>query len=98
MGGGGAFFARFVHVVWERGYVECPRLSTQGGEGVKIGKKMVHVVVECPLTELMSCLSNLRLLMRISPLCKRRLLIGFLMTKKTGHETLCTNGIDEVPL
>ena len=28
------------------GYVECPRLSTQGGEGVKIGSKLVHVVVE----------------------------------------------------
>ena len=33
------------------GYVECPRLSTGGGEGVKIGSKLVHVVVECPLTK-----------------------------------------------
>ena len=31
------------------GYVEYPRLSTPGGEGVKIGQNLVHVVVECPL-------------------------------------------------
>ena len=31
------------------GYVECPLLSTRGGEGGKIGSKLVHVVVECPL-------------------------------------------------
>ena len=46
--GGGAFLAPFVHVD-RGGYVECPRLSTRGGEGVKIGSKLVHVVVECPL-------------------------------------------------
>ena len=34
---------------WTGGYVECPCLSTRGGEGVKIGSKLVHVVVECPL-------------------------------------------------
>ena len=33
------------------GYVKCPRLSTRGGEGVKNGQNLVHVVVECPLTE-----------------------------------------------
>ena len=33
------------------GYVECPRLSTRGGEGVKIGQNLVHVVVECPLKD-----------------------------------------------
>ena len=33
---------------WTRGggVVECPRLSTRGGEGVKIGQNLVHVVVE----------------------------------------------------
>ena len=35
------------------GYVECPHLSTRGGEGVKIGSKLVHVVVECPLRTIM---------------------------------------------
>ena len=30
------------------GYVEYLRLSTRGGEGIKIGSKLVHVVVECP--------------------------------------------------
>ena len=34
------------------GDVEYPRLSTRGGEGVKIGSKLVHVVVECPLGKL----------------------------------------------
>ena len=48
---GGGFFAPFVHV--DRGGV-C-RMSTLvhlRGEGVKIGSKLVHVVVECPLTGL----------------------------------------------
>ena len=49
--GGGAFFAPFVHVDRDGGYVECPRLSTRGGEGVEIGSKLVHVVVECPLIQ-----------------------------------------------
>ena len=31
------------------GDVKCPCLSTRGGEGVKIGQNLVHVVVECPL-------------------------------------------------
>ena len=30
---------------------KCPRLSTRGGEGVKIGQNLVHVVVECPQSE-----------------------------------------------
>ena len=34
------------------GVVKCPRLSTRGGEGVKIGQNLVHVVVECPLMEI----------------------------------------------
>ena len=57
--GGGAFFAPLVHVDREGGYVECPRLSTRGGEGVKIGSKLVYVVVECPLTAMgcRQCLS-----------------------------------------
>ena len=48
---GGGFFAPFVHV--DRGGV-C-RMSTlvhSRGEGVKIGSKLVHVVVECPLITL----------------------------------------------
>ena len=47
--GGGGFFAPFVPVDKGGGYVECPRLSNWGGEGGKIGSKLVHVVVECPL-------------------------------------------------
>ena len=39
-------FCSFVHVDKGGGYVECPRLSTRGGEGVNIGSKLVHVVVE----------------------------------------------------
>ena len=31
------------------GYVKYPRLYTRGGEGVKIGQNLVHIVVECPL-------------------------------------------------
>ena len=31
------------------GDVGYPRLSNRGGGGVKIGLKLVHVVVECPL-------------------------------------------------
>ena len=46
--GGGAFFDPLVHVD-RGGYVECPRLSTRGGEGVRFGSKLVYVVVECPL-------------------------------------------------
>ena len=38
------------------GYVKSPRLSTQGGEGVKNGQNLVHVVVECPLEENLSSL------------------------------------------
>ena len=37
------------HADKDRGYVKCPCLSTRGGEGVKIGQNLVHVVVECPL-------------------------------------------------
>ena len=32
------------------GYVKCPHMSTRGGEGVKNGQNLVHVVVECPLS------------------------------------------------
>ena len=46
--GGGDFFPPFVHVD-RGGYVKYPRLSTRGGEGVKNGQNLVHVVVECPL-------------------------------------------------
>ena len=46
--GGGAFVPLLS--TWTRGgVVKCPRLSTQGGEGVKIGQNLVHVIVECPL-------------------------------------------------
>ena len=38
-----------VDILGKGGIVKCPRLSTQGGEGVKIGQNLVHVVVECPL-------------------------------------------------
>ena len=48
--GGGGFFAPFVHVDRGGGDGKCPRLSTRGGEGVKNRSKLVHVVVECPLT------------------------------------------------
>ena len=50
--GGGGFIQSFVHVDKGGGYVECPHLSTRGGEGVKIRSKLVHVVVECPLGSL----------------------------------------------
>ena len=46
--GGRGFCPPFVHVDREGG-CKCPRLSTQGGEGVKIAQNLVHVVVECPL-------------------------------------------------
>ena len=49
--GGGGFFTPFVHVDKGGGDVKCPRLSTRGGEGVKIGQNLVHVVVECPLSK-----------------------------------------------
>ena len=39
-----------VHVDIVRGSLKCPRLSMWGGEGVKNGQNLVHVVVECPLT------------------------------------------------
>ena len=41
----GGFCPPFVHVD-KGGGVKCPRLSTQGWEGVKIGQNLVHVVVE----------------------------------------------------
>ena len=62
---GGAFFAPFVHVDRGGGYVECPRLSTRGGEGVKIGSKLVHVVVEWPLSY-----DEVLILMTVSPTVK----------------------------
>ena len=34
------------------GVCRSPRLSTRGGEGVKIGSKLVHVVVEWSLTSI----------------------------------------------
>ena len=37
-----------VHVDIGRGSFECPRLSTWGGEGVKNGQNLVHVVIERP--------------------------------------------------
>ena len=51
----GVFFAPFVPLDRGRGYVECPCLSTRGGEGVKIGSKLVHVVVEWPLIQIIKC-------------------------------------------
>ena len=47
---GGGFFLPLLSTWTGGGYVECPRLSTRGGEGVKVGSKLVHVVVECPLS------------------------------------------------
>ena len=38
-----------VHVDIGRGLGKCPRLSTRGGEGVKKGQNLVHVVIEWPL-------------------------------------------------
>ena len=51
---GGGFFGPFCPRGQGGGYVECPRLSTWGGEGVKFGSKLVHVVVECPLRIIIS--------------------------------------------
>ena len=63
---GGGLFCPFYPRGQGGGYVECPRLSTRGGEGVKIGSKLVHVVVECPL---MSCsTANLSFFLQLSPL------------------------------
>jgi hypothetical protein len=43
--GGGAFVPLLS--TWTRGgVVKCPRLSTRGGEGVKIGQILGNVVVE----------------------------------------------------
>ena len=42
----------FVQVEKGGEYVKCPRLSTRGDEGVKIGQNLVHVVVECPLIQI----------------------------------------------
>ena len=38
------------HVTKGRYHVKYPKLSTQGGEGVKIGQNLVHVVIEWTLT------------------------------------------------
>ena len=43
---GGGLFLPLLSTWTGGGDVECPRLSTRGGEGVKIGSKLVHVVVE----------------------------------------------------
>ena len=45
------FCLPFVHVDNKERYVKCPRLSTRGEWGVKIGSKLVHVVVEWPLSQ-----------------------------------------------
>ena len=47
--GGGAFLPLLTTWTGGGGYVECPCLSTLGVGGVKIGSKLVHVVVTCPL-------------------------------------------------
>ena len=47
---GGGAFSPFVHVDKGGGVVKSPRLSTRGGEGVKNGQNLVHVIVECPLS------------------------------------------------
>ena len=39
-----------VHVTKGRYHVKYPQLSTRGGEGVKIGQNLVHVVIEWTLT------------------------------------------------
>ena len=39
-----------VHVTKGRYHVKYPKLSTQGGEGVKIGQNLVHVVIGWTLT------------------------------------------------
>ena len=57
---GGGFCPPFVHVDRGGGYVKSPRLSTRGGEGVKNGQNLVHVVVECPLTAIGYGLSQTR--------------------------------------
>ena len=44
--------------------VESPRLSTRGGEGVKIGQNLVHVVVEGQLQKGESFIVNLHKKMR----------------------------------
>ena len=52
LGGGGGAFVHFLSKWKGGGYVKCPRLSTRGGEGVKIGQNLVHIVVECPLIQI----------------------------------------------
>ena len=47
--GGGGLLSTFCPRRQGGGYVKSPRLSTRGGEGVKNGQNLVHVVVECPL-------------------------------------------------
>ena len=51
LGGRGGFCPPFVHVDKGGRVVKCPRLSTRGGEEVKIGQNLVHVVVEWPLSK-----------------------------------------------
>ena len=49
LGGGGLLSTFCLRGPGPGEVVKCPRLSTRGGEGVKIGQILVHVVVECPL-------------------------------------------------
>ena len=49
LGEGGGLFSTFCPRGQGGGYVKYPRLSTQGGGGVKNGQNLVHVVVEYPL-------------------------------------------------
>ena len=40
-----------VHMDIGRGSLKYPRLSTRGGEGVRNGQNIVHVVIECHLVK-----------------------------------------------
>ena len=45
-GGGGLTNVHYVHLDIGKRCQKCPNLSTQGGEGVKNGQNLVHVVIE----------------------------------------------------
>ena len=63
---GGRLFCPFCPRGQGGGYVEYPRLSTRGGAGVKIWSKLVHVVVECPLS-----IINYLEIKQPLPICKK---------------------------
>jgi hypothetical protein len=82
----GGFCPPFVHVDrgdWGGGVYKMSTLVHSRGEGVKNGQNLVHVVVECPLTNMLVNLPTNRL--QIEFLIEAHIFANILLNLRTHH-------------